>query len=68
MEQLDKKKNMIEALEKALENEEKARQYYVNLAAEAQDPDTRALLEQLARWEAGHYQMLSDRITTLKVL
>jgi len=57
-----------EALEMAIEAEEKARDRYRDLAKGADDPETRLLFEQLAREEEGHQRRLSDRLKAVKLM
>lgn len=58
----------IKLIEEAIEAEKLARQRYQRGAQQAEDPETRALFEQLAHWEEGHEQMLKDRLATIKML
>lgn len=58
----------IKLIEEAIEAEIAARQRYEKGAKQAEDPETRALFEQLAHWEEGHEQMLRDRLATVKML
>lgn len=58
----------IKLIEEAIEAEIAARQRYEKGAQQAEDPETRALFEQLAHWEEGHEQMLRDRLATVKML
>lgn len=57
-----------EALEMAIDAEEKARDRYRDLAREADDPESRLLFEQLAREEESHYKRLSDRLKAIKLM
>lgn len=57
-----------EALEMAIDAEEKAMDRYRGMAKEAEDPETRLLFEQLAREEEGHRKRLSDRLKAIKLL
>lgn len=58
----------IELIEQAIQLEREAQETYKNGAAEAGDAETRALFEQLARWEAGHEQLLRERLATVKMM
>ena len=60
--------NLKEALELAIEDEAKAIKFYKNLAGEASDPETRLMLEQIAREEEGHFKRLSNRLKAIKLL
>ena len=57
-----------EALEIAIEDEEKARERYRELAKQAGDPETRLLFEQLAREEDVHGKRLADKLRAIKLL
>lgn len=56
------------ALEKAIEAEKKAQQSYKDAIELAEDAETRALFEQLVRWESDHETLLRNRLETLKML
>ncbi len=61
--------NALQALELAIQEEAKARDRYLDLAAKlAEDGETRLLLEQIAREEDAHLKRLSDRLKTLKLM
>lgn len=60
--------NLKEALEYAVKDESEAIKFYKNMASEAEDPETRLMLEQIAREEEGHYKRLSERLKALKLL
>lgn len=49
----------LEALDIAIEAESKARAFYLEQAEKAQDAELRAMFEQLAEQEQGHYNLLS---------
>lgn len=59
---------LIEALQTAIEEELKASAKYREMAAEAGDPETRMMLEQIAREEESHYKRLVERLKTLKLM
>ncbi len=58
----------IELIEEAIKAEEVARERYKDGTAIAEDPETRSMFEQLAKWEEGHKQMLQERLATLKMM
>ncbi len=60
--------NTKEALELAIEQELKARDRYIELAKQADDPETRLMFEQIAREEEGHYKKLADRLKAIKLM
>lgn len=60
--------DIIEALEMAINAEKKAQDRYNEFVKLADDPETRALFEHLAAWEADHEQRLTDRLNTLKMM
>jgi rubrerythrin len=60
--------NIIEILEGAIEGEIQSKEKYLKLAKEAADPETRAVLEQLARDEGGHAQILRERLTAIRLM
>ena len=41
---------------------------YTDLAKEVEDPETRLMLEQIAREEAGHLKKLKDRLKAVSLL
>ena len=55
-------------IEQAIQLEHEAHMRYTKGAAEADDPETRTLFEQLAHWEEGHEAMLKERLATLKMM
>jgi rubrerythrin len=59
--------DIIEALKKAMEEEEKSREFYLRCAEEAQDPESRAVFETMARDEEAHRRILKERIMALKL-
>jgi len=60
--------NLKEALETAVNDEAAARDKYIQLAHEAADPETRLMLEQIAREEANHLKLLNERLKALKLV
>lgn len=61
--------NAREALELAIQEETKARDRYLDLAAKlAEDGETRLLLEQIAREEDSHLKRLTERLKALKLM
>jgi rubrerythrin len=59
---------IIEILEGAIKGEREAREKYLKLASEATDPETRAILEQLARDEEEHETILKERLAAVKLM
>ncbi len=57
-----------EALQMSIEAEKNAMDRYNNLAKEVEDPETRLLLEQIAREEAGHLKKLKERLKAVSLL
>jgi rubrerythrin len=55
-------------MEQAIENEQSAREMYRKGAEAAEDPETRSIFEQLARWEEDHERILRERLATLKLI
>ncbi|HRY12610.1 MAG TPA: ferritin family protein [Syntrophomonadaceae bacterium] len=60
--------NLKEALELSIEAEKNAMERYTNLAKEVEDPETRLMLEQIAREEAGHLKKLKERLKAVTLL
>lgn len=60
--------NLKEALELAVQEETAAMNKYTLLATEVEDPETRIMLEQIAREEAGHLKRLKERLKVVKIL
>lgn len=60
--------NLKEALEIAVKDEAEAIKFYKNLADQAEDPETRLMLEQIAREEEGHFKRLAERLKAIKLL
>jgi rubrerythrin len=59
--------DIIEALKKAIEDEEKSRDFYLRCAEEAEDPESRAVFETMARDEEAHRRVLKERIMAIKL-
>lgn len=60
--------DVIKLMEQAIENEKRAREMYREGAEAAEDPETRSIFEQLARWEEDHERILRERLATLKLI
>ncbi|MHB9112245.1 MAG: ferritin family protein [Thermoleophilia bacterium] len=60
--------DVIKLMEQAIENERRAREMYREGAEAAEDPETRSIFEQLARWEEDHERILRERLATLKLI
>ena len=60
--------NLKEALELSIQAEKNAMERYTDLAKEVEDPETRLMLEQIAREEAGHLKKLKDRLKAVSLL
>ncbi len=60
--------NLKEALELSIQAEKSAMDRYTNLAKEVEDPETRLMLEQIAREEAGHLKKLKERLKAVSLL
>lgn len=58
----------LHLLQEAIEAEVKAHERYLTGAREAEDPETRALFEDLAADEAAHRDRLTQRLKALKLL
>lgn len=58
-------KGMLEAIEMAMEAEQKARQFYLDALKKVSDPRGRDLLQQLADFENNHYRKLGELKTSL---
>jgi len=59
--------NLVEVLQKAINNEEEAARNYREMASQADDPETRLMLEQIAREEESHFKRLSERLKAIKL-
>ncbi len=57
-----------EAIDIALQEELKAAERYRKMSKDAQDAETRLLLEQLAREEDMHYRKLSERLKAIRLM
>lgn len=62
MEEKEPKLNIIQAIELAISHEMEARRAYLALAEEADDPELRRLLQEIAQEEAGHEASLRSRL------
>ncbi|ADI01718.1 MAG TPA: hypothetical protein GXX39_07095 [Syntrophothermus lipocalidus] len=60
--------DIIAALETAIKEEKEASARYRELAAQASDPETRLMFEQIAREEESHYKRLVDRLKAVKLM
>jgi rubrerythrin len=59
--------NIIEALELAIQEEAAAKDRYNQLSGQVEDPETRLMLEQIAREESGHLKQLKERLKAIKL-
>ncbi|NLN86368.1 MAG: hypothetical protein GX133_01990 [Syntrophomonadaceae bacterium] len=57
-----------EVLKISIEAEKNAMDRYIDMAKEVEDPETRLLLEQIAREEAGHMKKLKERLKAVSLL
>jgi len=60
--------DILEFIKRAIEAEKKDQEKYKRMAAEAKDPETRAVLEQLAKDEEEHAKVLKDRLAAIKLM
>lgn len=60
--------NIRQALELACEQESQTKEKYLELARIAEDPETRLMLEQIAREEERHYKRLLERLKAIKLM
>ncbi|GAW28937.1 rubrerythrin [Carboxydocella sp. ULO1] len=60
--------DLLTALEEALQEEIEAQKKYREAAAQAADPETRLLFEQLVREEEQHEKRIRERIKAVKLL
>lgn len=60
--------NLKEALELSCKEEAAAVEKYNQIASQVEDPETRLMLEQIAREEAGHLKQLKERLKAIKLL
>jgi len=59
---------LIKTIEAAIKDERKAQIDYKKAAEMAEDPETRAFFEQLAKDEEGHEKVLKRRLAALKLM
>lgn len=59
--------DIIEALKKAIGDEERSREFYLKCAEEAEDPESRAIFETMARDEEAHRRILKERLMAIKL-
>lgn len=62
MAEKEEKLSIIQAIELAISHEMEARRSYLSLAEEADDPELRRLLQEIAQEEAGHEASLRSRL------
>lgn len=60
--------NLKESLELAIQAEAAAMERYNRLAQEVEDPETRLMLEQIAKEEAGHLKKLKERLKAISLV
>lgn len=60
--------DITDILKTAIESEQTERAKYMELAKQAEDPETRAVLEQLARDEEEHARKLKERLAALRLM
>jgi rubrerythrin len=60
--------NLKEALELAAQEELAAMNRYIQLALEVEDPETRIMLEQIAKEEAVHLKKLKERLKAISLV
>jgi len=60
--------NLKEALETAVQAEKAAMERYTKLAQEVEDPETRLMLEQIAKEEEGHLKKLKERLKAISLV
>ena len=60
--------NLKEALELAVQEELAAMNRFTQLALEVEDPETRIMLEQIAKEEAGHLKKLKERLKAISLV
>lgn len=61
-------KELIAALKKAIEQEREAAARYREMALNADEPETRLLLEQIALEEENHLNLLIKRLQAIRLL
>lgn len=59
--------DIVEALKKAIGDEERSREFYLKCAEEAEDPESRAIFETMARDEEAHRRILKERLMAIKL-
>ncbi len=62
------KDELIKKIESAIKDERQAQIDYKKAAEMAEDPETRAFFEQLAKDEEGHEKILKRRLAALKLM
>jgi len=65
---LGAKEELIKQIEAAIKDERQAQIDYKKAAEMAEDPETRAFFEQLAKDEEGHEKVLKRRLAALKLM
>ncbi len=60
--------NIKEALKVAIQEERDAMNNYTQLALEVADPETRIMLEQIAKEEAVHLKKLKERLKAISLV
>ncbi len=65
---LGAKEELIKTIETAIKDERQAQIDYKKAAEMAEDPETRAFFEQLAKDEEGHEKVLKRRLAALKLM
>ncbi len=65
---LSAKEELIKTIEAAIKDERQAQIDYKKAAEMAEDPETRAFFEQLAKDEEGHEKVLKRRLAALKLM
>lgn len=61
-------KELIEAIIQAMEYEKESLERYRRMASQAEESETRLLLEQIAREEENHFNQLSKRLKAIRLL
>jgi rubrerythrin len=59
--------DIIEFLQKAISDEKVSETHYRKFAEDAEDPETRAMLESLAEDELKHQRVLKEKMIALKL-
>lgn len=60
--------DVLEVLNLALKAEQEAQKRYKKGMEESEDPETKALFEQLYRDEVNHERVIKDRIKAIKLI